>query len=215
MCGRDFTSHVSKVWLETPSQTLIRSLVRSLVCFVRPSVSSPEPNFLFSLSLSLPSRARSLVALVLLLSLSRLARPPHLLYFLLLSCFRCYGFVSVSSARLLIFIFFFVFFGPGLSSFVCFDAILVILRTQQRQQQLLSSCAVSVAFTSTSLLSGYPLLGTPSLVCLNSRFVVLVFVKERIQTVFALVSSCLWLNSLCNNSAATAVPLTVVCGVLR
>jgi len=59
MCGRDFTSHVSKVWLETPSQTLIRSLVRSLVCFVRPSVSSPEPNFLFSLSLSPLARALS------------------------------------------------------------------------------------------------------------------------------------------------------------
>lgn len=77
----------------------------------------------------------------------------------------------------------------------------------------MSSCAVSVAFTSTSLLSGYPLLGTSSLVCLNSRFVVLVFVKEEIQTVFALVSSCLWLNSLCNNSAATAVPLSLWCVV--
>ncbi len=56
------TSHVSKVWLETPSQTLIRSFVRS---FVRwsvssvPSVSSPEPNFLFSLSLSPLARALS------------------------------------------------------------------------------------------------------------------------------------------------------------
>ncbi len=120
-------------WKLRPKHSSVRWFVRWSVSSVRPSVRRNQTSS--SLSLSLSPRARSLVALVLLLSLSRLARPPHLLYFLHLSCFRCYGFISVSSVRLLISIFFFVFFGPGLSSFVCFDAILVILRTQQQQQQ--------------------------------------------------------------------------------
>ncbi len=81
--------------------------VRSLVCFVRPSVRRFAGTKLPPLSL--PSPARSLVALVLFLSLARLARP-HLLYFLLLSCFGCYGFVSVSGARLLMSILFFFSF---------------------------------------------------------------------------------------------------------
>ncbi len=98
MCGRDFTSHVSKVWLETPSQTFVCSFVRS---FVRLSVSSVRPSVRrnqTSSSLSLSHLARALSRCSRFASLPRAPRSPSfaLLFFasLLLSllwfCF-CLG----------------------------------------------------------------------------------------------------------------------------
>ncbi len=97
-------------WKLRPKHSSVRSFVRPFVGLFRPSVRQFRRN---QTSSSLPSRACSLVALVLLLSLARLARP-HLL-----SCFRCYGFVTVSGARLLISIFCCGFFFGSWTFFFC------------------------------------------------------------------------------------------------
>jgi hypothetical protein len=59
MCGCDFTSHVSKVWLETPSQNT-HPFVGSFVGLFRPSVRQFAGTKLPLLSLSLSPLARAL-----------------------------------------------------------------------------------------------------------------------------------------------------------
>lgn len=93
-------------------KTLIRSLVRSLVCFVRPSVSSPEPNFLFSLSLSLSPRARALSLLSFCFSPSRASLAlPHLLLLFASLLLSLLWFCFCLECSLVDFHFYFYFFG--------------------------------------------------------------------------------------------------------